>query len=511
MSKRYTRQQFLGALGASAAGVASFALPGCGPEENSGAGAQQSESAVQAANATGAHPGTVQSFRSRPDLTPPKIEVTKSARGTASGHLFVAAKNGVGGEEHPSQDGPMILDGDGQPVWLLPVLGEEDAMDFRVQRYRGEPVLTWWQGVHEGWGQGEYLVYDRSYREIARFGAVGGYAGDHHEFVVTARDTALIGIYSEVPMDLSPLGGPVNGAVMEGVVQEIEIETGAVLFEWHSLDHVSPEESYDKVSPNPEEVFDYFHLNSIEVDNDENLIIAGRRMSAAYKVDRGTGEVIWRLGGKNSDFEMGIDTRFAYQHDVRRQPDGTISIFDNRGEEMHEPSRGIVLALDEEAMQVTLLHEYIHPGEVFGIFQGNLQILVNGNAFIGWGSAPYISEFSSDGRLLFEARFPEEVESYRAYRSQWTGRPEEAPAFAVERGARDEIKVYVSWNGSTEVSEWEVLAGPDSEAVQFIGAAPRQGFETAINVQTDKPYISVKAKDRSGRVLGSVGSALGRI
>lgn len=510
MSKRYTRQQFLGVVSAGAAGIAILGLPGCGPDENSQTGAQ-SESSVRAGSAADAQQGKVQSFRSRPDLRPPKIEVTKSARGTASGHIFVAAKNGVGGEEHPSQDGPMILDGDGQPVWLLPVLGEEDAMDFRVQSYRGEPVLTWWQGVHEGWGQGEYLIYDNSYQEIARFGAGNGYAGDHHEFFITARDTALIGIYSEVPMDLSPLGGPVEGAVMEGVVQEIEIETGAVLFEWHSLDHVSPEESYDEVSPDLDSALDYFHFNSIEVDNDENLIISARRTSAAYKVDRQTGEVIWRLSGKNSDFEMREEARFAYQHDVRRQLDGTITVFDNRGEEMNEPSRGLVLELDEEAMQATLLREYIHPDEVFGIYQGNLQILENGNAFIGWGSAPYISEFSRDGRLLFDARFPEEVESYRAYRSQWTGRPDEDPAIAVERGDRDEIKVYASWNGSTEVSEWEVLAGPDPDEAQSIGTAPREGFETAITIQTEEPYISVRAKDRSGRILGNVRSALSRL
>ena len=120
------------------------------------------------ATASSVRPGQAWKFRSRPDLRPPSVEVTERARGTAPGYLFAASKNGPG-EEYPAQDGPMILDNDGQPVWLRPVRGEEkDAMDFKVQRYRGEPVLTWWEGVHTGYGQGDYLILDNSYREVAR-------------------------------------------------------------------------------------------------------------------------------------------------------------------------------------------------------------------------------------------------------------------------------------------------------------------------------------------------------
>jgi Arylsulfotransferase (ASST) len=188
-------------------------------------------------------PGKAWTFRSRPDLRPPSVEVTKRARNTAPGYLFAASKNGPG-EEYPAQDGPMILDNDGQPVWLCPVRGEEkDAMDFKVQRYRGEPVLTWWEGVHTGYGQGEYQILDNSYREVARVRAGNGYDGDHHEFLITPEDTALFTIYHKMPMDLSSVGGPKEGTVLDGIVQEVDIETGEVLFEWHSLEHVGIEES----------------------------------------------------------------------------------------------------------------------------------------------------------------------------------------------------------------------------------------------------------------------------
>jgi len=135
------------------------------------------------------------------------------AEDAAPGYVFVAPKKG------PGQDGPMILDNGGGPVWFRPMPGEEqDAMDFKVQRYRGETVLTWWEGVHLGYGQGEYVICDAGYREVTRVRAGNSLDGDHHEFQITERDTALITLYPEVPQDLSPLGGPEDGMVAEGVV-----------------------------------------------------------------------------------------------------------------------------------------------------------------------------------------------------------------------------------------------------------------------------------------------------
>ena len=439
--------------------------------------------------------GQAWTFRSRPDLRPPSVEVTERARGTAPGYLFAASKNGPG-EEYPAQDGPMILDNDGQPVWLCPVRGEEkDAMDFKVQRYRGEPVLTWWEGVHTGYGLGEYLILDSSYQEVDRVRAGHGYDGDHHEFLITPEDTALFTIYHKAPMDLSSVGGPEDGTVLDGIVQEVDIETGEVLFEWHSLEHVGLDES--------ELRYDYFHVNAIDVDHDSNLLISSRNTSAVYKVDRRTGKILWRLGGKSSDFEMGEGARFAYQHDVRRCPNGTVTMFDNRDKKMNEQSRGITLKLDEDAMTAELLREYTLPEKPFAIFQGSVQTLPDGNVFVGWGSAPYLSEFGRDGELLFDARFPPEVESYRAFRFPWSGQPDVDPALAAEPGPDDEVTLYASWNGATEVATWEVLAGPAPEELKSVGSAPRKGFETVIRVSTGEPYLGVRAKDHLGRALGS--------
>jgi hypothetical protein len=213
---------------------------------------------------------------------------------------------------------------------------------------------------------------------------------------------------------------------------------------------------------------------------------------------------MWRLGGKKSDFAMGPGTRFAYQHDARRQPDGSITLFDNGASpKVHDQSRGIVLRLDEEAMNATLVSEYTSPDKPLAGSQGNLQVLPNGNVFIGWGSKPYFSEFSGDGRLLFNASFPGSDQSYRAYRLQWKGRPKDKPTVAVEPGSKGTVTVYASWNGATEVASWQILAGPSFDQLKPIGSAPRSGFETPIKASTSEPYVSVRAKDRSDRVLGT--------
>jgi Arylsulfotransferase (ASST) len=153
-------------------------------------------------------------------------------------------------------------------------------------------------------------------------------------------------------------------------------------------------------------------------------------------------------------------------------------------------------------MTTTLVTEYVHPTEILSVSQGNLQMLPNGNAFVGWGSAPVFSEFDADGNLRFNGRFPKGGSSYRAYSFPWVGQPTNAPAIAVELGSGTEATIYASWNGATEVATWQVLVGQQPDQMQNVGDTPRSGFETAITVQTEVPYLAVQAQDSSGNVLG---------
>jgi hypothetical protein len=484
----HTRREFLKVAGAGALGAALLNTVGCKPVN------------WISTIASSGQEGATQSFRSRPDLHPPGVEVNVRVReDLAPGYIFVAAKKGDG------QDGPMIIDDHGRLVWF----GKDRyATDFKVQSYKGEPVLTWWEGsIVAGHGVGEYVIFDGSYSEVRRVKAGDGYQGDLHEFSITPQDTALLTIYTETRTDLSPIGGRKDGPVWDGIAQELDLESGEVLFEWHSLDHVGVGESYRGPEDDPDEPVDYFHINSIEVDPDDNFLISAKGTSAVYKVDRKSGEIMWRLGGKESDFEMGPGTRTVSQHDARRQEDGTITIFDNGiPPPVYEQSRGIVVDPNVDTMKATLVREYTHPDGLLSTAQGNMQVLPNGNVFVGWGGEPYFSEYSKDGKLLFDAEFPGDSDSYRAYRLPWRGRPGEAPAVTAEKGSGDKVNIYASWNGATEVATWRVLAGAGPDELGPVGSVPWSGFETAIAMRTDEPYVAVRAEDGSGRTLGTSGA-----
>src|SRR5215207_5750474 len=508
MGHSFTRRRFLAAMGA---GVTYFALAnttGCESAERASRAKPPPTSQpthprrVVASGSSGSSSRRgAWAFRSRPDLSPPAVEVSKKARATAPGYIFLSPQKGDAG-----QGGSLIVDNEGQVVWFRPLQETYGrAMDFKAQIYRGRPVLTWMET-----GSGEYVICDRTYHEIARIEAGNGYEGDQHEFLISPQDTALITIYNRVPRDLSSVGGPKESVAVQGTVQEIDIETGEVLLEWKSLDHVGLDESYGKPGEDIESSgIDYFHLNSIDVDHDDNLLICARKTCAVYKIDRNTGEVIWRLGGKKSDFEMGPGTRFAFQHDARRLPDGTISIFDNGTTvfeddlpEAIEESRAIVLEVDEDKMKAKLVSVYTHPDKKYADAAGNTQVLPNGNVFVGWGRALAISECDHDGKMLFDLTLPAENRSYRSFRFPWNAQPDGAPAADAERTSSEEARVYASWNGATEVERWEVLAGPGPDRLESLGEVPRDGFETAMLVRTSEAYVAVRARDQSGRELG---------
>jgi Arylsulfotransferase (ASST) len=440
-------------------------------------------------------------FRSRPDLRPPAIDVRRNRVPAAAGDFFVAPKAGS------TQAGPMIVDGAGRLVWFHRLPQGLQAYDFRAQSFHGRPVLTWWQGRFLGaFGAGEGVIYDSALRRITRVRAGNGYQSDLHEFKLTPRNTALLTIYNPVQRSLSSVSGPARGTVVEGVVQEVDVATGAVLFEWHSLREVPLSDSYMEVPRstrgNP---WDYFHVNSVDLDADGNFLISGRHTHAVYKVDRATGRILWRLGGKRSDFLMGPGTRFLWQHDARRRADGAITIFDNRARRPAPRIRSRVLALrvDEAARTAVLISQIRHPGRVLGASQGNAQTLPDGSVVVGWGGRnPLFSQFDAQGRLRFDARFRDpDAESYRAYRLPWSAAPPSRPALAA-RARGSGMVVYASWNGATGVAAWRVVT-PGGAAPRVLARTSRTGFETAIRVSRRTARVAVQALGPNGRVLAT--------
>ncbi|GAC1524559.1 MAG: hypothetical protein NVS2B6_11250 [Thermoleophilaceae bacterium] len=457
-------------------------------------------------------------FVSAPGLHPARISVTRRAAGLAAGYIFVApipipsipqkGRKPPPPKKLAGQAGPLIVDDHGNPIWEHPLPRGIGALNFRSQVYAGAPVLTWFQGTSssQGVGHGEDEIFDSSYHLIAHVRAGNGLVADLHDFVITPAGTALLTAYKPVRMDLRPYGGPRSGLLYDTVVQEVDIKTHRVVFEWHPLTHVSLRESY--TVPVKGMPWDPYHVNAIHIEPNGDLLISARNTWAAYSVSHSTGQINWRLGGKRSTFKLGGGARFAWQHDVTLQPDGTVSIFDNEAAPpVGRLSRGLILSLDLQNRVARIARTYTHPG-VLAVSQGNIQLLPNGNVLAGWGASPFISEYSKSGNVLFDAHYPAPDESYRAFREPWVGHPTNPPDIAVKPGSAGKVRVYTSWNGATEVASWQVLSGANSTNLAVVASSPRQGFETAIAAPRQR-YFAVRALNSGGQVLATSGVVKG--
>jgi hypothetical protein len=442
------------------------------------------------------------------DLTPPPVAVLHSDPAVARGLVFVAPKSRTEG----AIKGPEIIDNQGRPVWFHALSNGDNATDFKVQRYRGEPVITWSQsrgsqaqGQPNG-GQSptpttDYIL-DQSYRVVATVQAGNGLNADSHEFKITPRNTALITIYNRIPYDLSPVGGPAEGSVVDGIVQEIDIASGEVVFEWHSVDHVALSESHAAV-PSNGNAYDYFHINAVSIDTDGDFVISARNTWAIYKLDRESGDVLWRLGGKQSDFELGPDVEFAWQHDPEPLGFGIYRLFDNEASpQVRERSRVIWIATDLRTHEATLLQAFEHPEALLAGSQGNSQALPWGHTFVGWGATGRVSELGARGELLFDAQVPQGYDDYRGYRAEWHGQPLTKPSAAITHDADGTTRVHAIWNGATEVARWYVVGGSDRNRLWPLTSSAWNGLDTAVAIGSSPSYVAVIAQDALGRIIG---------
>ena len=306
------------------------------------------------------------------------------------------------------------------------------ATDFRTQTYQGKPVLTWWQGTGFGGpSSGTDYIYNDRYRQIAEVKAGNGYSADGHEFLITPWNTALIVADTITTANLTATGGPADQAVIDGIVQEIDISTGKVLFQWNSADHVPYSDSENPRPASAAMPWDWFHINAVHLDTDGDLLINSRYTWTTYKVSLHTGKIIWEPGGKQSTFKLKaasgqvLDSAgeiFAYQHDPEAIGNDEYTLFDNESDGIRVVlpySRVVIVKLDLAAKVATLVKSVEQPEGLVAAAEGNAQTTRNGDLFVGWGALPYISEFSPSGRLLFNARLSDGGTSYRAYRLPW--------------------------------------------------------------------------------------------
>ena len=504
-----SRRRFLhgaGLVGAGAVATAGFSkmglLPGLSTRTASVSSSSPTATSSASPSSSSAPQPPDRTFVST-HLTTPHV-ASWSTAATASGLLF------AGPMGHGSNG--LIMNDVGEPVWMEPT--GAGVMDLRVQTFEGQRVLTFWagQGIG-GHGLGKGRILDSSYRTIAEVNTGNGTQADLHEFTLTSAGTALLTSYPTIQHDLSSVGGSAMGYMYNCHVQEVDVRSGEVLLDWNALDHIPLTDSYIHPSdPSTGDTsagdgstaakgYDPYHINSVDVSGADALLISSRHTHTLYLVDRKTGSVRWRMGGKQSDFTLGPNATFAWQHDARRQPNGLISMFDNHYMSgTTGTSRGLVLAVDEQAKTAVVKQEFNHAGHR-GNAMGSVQFLENGHVLVGWGSDPAVTEFTADGTAIYEATRVG-TGSYRAYRSAWTAKPETLPDIAGVPGNGSTMQVYASWNGATEVAKWRFLTGLTADSLAEAGTFPKRGFETSTAIAA-APHLAVQALDRNGAVLGT--------
>ncbi|HTV10461.1 MAG TPA: arylsulfotransferase family protein [Acidimicrobiales bacterium] len=460
-------------------------------------------------------------YVTRPDLTPVGISVSATpqflALGPTPGYIFCAPKNPLAANPGDERERPfpsgatpglMILETSGDLVWFKPLPGgDEVPFNFRVQMYNGKPTLTWFQGsVIDAHGVGYYVLADDTYQQVGQVVSTG-YPCDLHEFIITPEGTALHTAYDDASLRYDDV------AVFIGHAQEVDIATNDLVFDWACYPEVGLDLSYARAGHS---YFDYFHINSIDLwpGPERNLLISSRNTSAVYLVDRQADRVVWRLGGKQSDFSMGPGASFYYQHDARALADGSgLSLFDDASAPCPEQwASGKVLDLDMVAKTATLQHRFLHTdGEMNTPSQGNCQLLDDGSHVVGWGYRPYFSVYapSSYGTLaaplVLDGRFPDGAASYRSFLFDWVGNPPQSEMALVVRPAAvaGHFTAWVSWNGATEVVAWRVNGGPSPTALSPLVTGAKIGFETVIDLIGDGAvYFDADALDANGNVLG---------
>ncbi len=445
-------------------------------------------------------PHDVSHFFSAPQMFPARVEVTHLPRGAQPGDIFIAPQQG------PVQSGPELLGPYGGLIWFKTVPKGQLATDFREQTYQGKPVLTWWQGtINGGVGTGQDEIYSSSYQPVATVHAGNGLQADLHEFYVTPEGTALITAYYPVYWNTSGVrNGSTHDLVFDAVAQEIDIRTGLVLWQWDSLDHVPVTDSYQFAPPESGHPWDYFHINAVSQAPDGSIVISARNTWAVYDASAQTGAVNWTLGGRQSSFTMGHDTPFMFQHDAVLHANGLMTIFDDGAgpPAVHKRSRGLLLKLDTANHTATMMLQDEHVPGLLAYYEGSVQPLANGDDFVGWGEQPYVTEFNSRGRPVFDARFVGQNSSYRAYRYPWSGMPVTRPS-AAERVVGGHAIAYASWNGATQVATWQVLGGSSPTSLSIVATHRRTAWETDIPLSQSEAYIETRALDAHGNVLAT--------
>ncbi|KAJ9417206.1 ASST-domain-containing protein [Fusarium oxysporum] len=441
-----------------------------------------------------------------------------------SGFLFLTM-------EHGDKSGPAIFSSKDLSL-VYADISYAKTFDARAQVKSGGKYLTFIEG-------GRCHAFDANYQKkwTVEIENLGPTQGSIHEFEITTQGgTALMTAVQDVRYNLTALGGEMDGWLSDSIFQEVELETNRVTNVWRSFTHVNLTDTMVKYSPKKTfmhgDGFDWFHIDSVSKTSKGHYLVSSRSLSAIILLQADSLNPRWVLGGKRNQFKDlsgGNATNFANQYDAKfvQGNESQISFFDNQATTSgscsgENCSRGVVVELDYEEMTVRLLHEFYHPQEISSGSGGSVQGLDNGNFLIGWGANPAITEHTSNGTVVMDIQrgvIPHEtngdpdldISVYRAWKMEWIGRPPWGPsiASALPGNEATNATIYVSWNGDTQVDQWEVYVGEDDKnatsSPRLIANSSRFGFETEILLETLPLPRSARAVgvSKSGKILGS--------
>jgi Arylsulfotransferase (ASST) len=421
---------------------------------------------------------------------------------SAPGYLFATPLAG------PGEHGAMIFTSSGELVWFhRPPNPEWGTADLQLQSYAGHEDLVYWQGLVNsfGFGAGEDLIVNSAYETLARVKGGNGLQADLHDIQITpdgaAYITAYYPVWAKVPV-AHGAGLTRRAIVLDSVIQEIDVGTGLVMWEWQSLGHVPLGQSRIGAPQSGEAPYDYFGIDSLQPLPGGNLLVCARNTWGVYSIHPHTGAIAWQLGTRKSSLKLGPGARYAWPEQARILPTGQLLLYDGGAKSTTQP-RGELLELQWAGKQASLtgvgqLRDGAGTPRDAGA--GSVQQLPGGNWLVGWGGLPSFTEYDSEGNVIYDARFPAGEVGYRVSREPWQGQPSAPPNLVASTNGAT-TTVYVSWNGATDVASWRLFGGASAQTLETLASAPATGYETTISSRA-ATYVLVQALNAAGEVIG---------
>ena len=377
-----------------------------------------------------------------------------------------------------NRDWSLILDSQGNPVWYWFDIAEQ--MNFKAQ-----PDGKMTVNLRDG----RVFAWDSTFALVREYQAPPGYPYiDPHEFISLPNGHYWIIVNNEQIMDLSQqiVGGHPEARVQFNTVMEVDANDNPI-FIWRSWDYFDVTDTYDENDLTGDYI-DLIHMNTIDFDNDGHILVCSRHLNEVTKINRHTGEIIWRLGGKNDDFTWVNDNdRIAHQHTCFSLPNGNYTIFDNGNGRIPEYSRAIEIALDTIAWTATIVWEH-RDGDRFCWSESSAQRLPNGNTLIDWkeDDDPAITEVRPDGSKAFEMRLGPDSWSYRAFRFNWQGKAK--VPYLVAEPHYDRITLIFNKFGDTDVAYYNIYGDKGVDAVTLLDSTT-QPFIHLSDLENDAHHM----------------------